>query len=465
MPVIATLGSLTYSTTTDGTPFFEYWAIMPNNIGNTTFKDIALDSSNIVYTLSESNTGNIVTTQVSGPVNPKMLNCVTSQPAPLANTVIGSNNAIKLAYLDNNVYAAGSINAQRSDTSPFYEYVAGAYTIISNTTGNAGTYTYTAPINPTANNNRLFNMTDLAYSNNAILMFGKERGPDVSTFTIGIALTQGNGASQITRRIYESNTTSFANVNATSVELDTTGNIVTFYDYPQDGTNRQRLFLRKFDKTPTGSPLTYPEIWKQGLQTSNSSHKLFSTEAIIDNNDDIYCTAVNTTLNEGLILKLDSSGNLIWQNSIANVLLHSITLESNANIFVSGRIGANIWISQIDSNGNIQWQNEISGSSNFSGNVKLIYNANSLYIGSQFGTRPLIIKIPSDGTILGTGNYKFTDNSTLLNYTSSNIALTASNLTTFTSATNSIVGPVANTLARTSNNTALSNVARTAYLS
>ena len=86
-------------------------------------------------------------------------------------------------------------------------------------------------------------------------------------------------------------------------------------------------------------------------------------------------------VNDFWIVKIDSIGNIIWQNTIggsAGDLLNSLGLTSDGGYILGGQSLSNIsgdktensrglddlWIVKIDSLGNIQWQNTIGGSAN-----------------------------------------------------------------------------------------------------
>ncbi|MBK8683194.1 MAG: T9SS type A sorting domain-containing protein [Chitinophagales bacterium] len=79
------------------------------------------------------------------------------------------------------------------------------------------------------------------------------------------------------------------------------------------------------------------------------------------------------------VLKLDSIGNIEWQNTIGGSnldVLYSATLTSDGGYFLGGYSNSNIsgdksedglgsydyWVVKLDSSGNIQWQNTIGGS-------------------------------------------------------------------------------------------------------
>jgi hypothetical protein len=100
------------------------------------------------------------------------------------------------------------------------------------------------------------------------------------------------------------------------------------------------------------------------------------------------------------IVKLDASGNIVWQKSYGGGSyehLHSISLTSDGGYIVTGDAESadgdvldqhgtatyDIWVLKLDGSGNIQWQKSLGGSaSDFSSSVFELANGNFVIAGS-----------------------------------------------------------------------------------
>lgn len=430
MPVTGTFGALTYAKISDNAnPFFEYWAVMPSNIGNVTFKDIYIDSGNSsIMNLAEDAGANVITIKISGLINPITSNTNRSFINALTNTIIGPYAVNKFSFTDSRLFQVGTILARFSNAFPYYTCPAECYTQIYLGNAQSNTANYTRPlVSGSSNLEQQLYGRDMKFTSNSILSLCNE----VMLAQTSVVVHNNSNAHN---RFLESNTTTANNSIASSLELDSTGNIVIYYDFNNDANNKRRLFVRKLDKTTANNGFGvkyFPVIWGYGYQVSTNSN-LFSTQAKLDSNDNIYCTGYNNSNNYGILLKLDSNGNISWQKEVSNTYLTGISLKNDNDIYITGKSGNNIWIAQFDNTGNVIWQNEFSGSNAFTGNQKINTLGNDIYIGSTFGNKSLTIKIPDNGNILGNGAYTFVGTSINLTYATSNKTVSNASLSTFT---------------------------------
>lgn len=158
-----------------------------------------------------------------------------------------------------------------------------------------------------------------------------------------------------------------------------------------------------------------------------------------DTSNNIYFTQGNT------LVKIDNTGNIIWQQQISSNLSSTSGAQINSlqvvdgNVFVAGvanGIGGNtarlpMALMSFDSNtGNINWQRQFRENATFFttgfDSTKLVHDSNDLYVSA---TQTLLtdygfmIKVPASGAIPGNGNY-----SNSLIYTSMNVAISNANV-------------------------------------
>jgi len=186
----------------------------------------------------------------------------------------------------------------------------------------------------------------------------------------------------------------------------------------------------------------------------------------IDSGSNIYFTTGNATITS--LGKIDTTGNIVWQKQMsANVQTTSamqITSVDYAegNVYISGQAnapggnlsnGLPLAIMSFNSNtGNINWQRRFyeTGINFLTGETAVKYNDGNLYIsstqitGNNYG---YMIKVPANGSIPGNGSYAGN-----LVYDTSNV--TISNANVIISTANLTLSNASNTAIVTSNITA-----------
>ena len=117
-------------------------------------------------------------------------------------------------------------------------------------------------------------------------------------------------------------------------------------------------------------------------------------------------------------------------------------LKSNTEIYVVGVTSTGrLWIAEFNDSGTLQWQNEMIGSTAFNnvssnyqeGIAKIEYDSSNLYLAGTGGYRSaawFITKVPDDGTVIGNGEYVFSDGSVITYQTSSQTIATSTLSTT-----------------------------------
>ena len=151
------------------------------------------------------------------------------------------------------------------------------------------------------------------------------------------------------------------------VVVDQSGNIYVGGSTSSFGAGRSNVLLLKFD--PSGN-LLWQRIWGAGVADGASSLAL-------DGSGNIYLAgSTDTTFRsryvDVLVMKVDSAGNLLWQKNWGgpnNEYAYSIAVDSSSNIYVTGYTtsfgpgGSNVFLLKLDSSGNLLWQRVWGGGS------------------------------------------------------------------------------------------------------
>lgn len=169
---------------------------------------------------------------------------------------------------------------------------------------------------------------------------------------------------------------------------------------------------------------------------------LKSSDLRLDSNDNSYFTFYDNATGVGYLAKVNDSGVEQWQRSVSNTRLFGVVLKSNTEIYVVGVTSTGrLWIAEFNDSGTLQWQNEMIGSTAFNnvgsnyqeGIAKIEYDSSNLYLAGTGGYRSaawFITKVPDDGTVIGNGEYVFSDGSVITYQTSSQTIATSTLSTT-----------------------------------
>ena len=135
----------------------------------------------------------------------------------------------------------------------------------------------------------------------------------------------------------------------------------------------------------------------------------------LDSVGNVYVVGYTNTQGAGyedaLVVKFDSSGNALWQQTIGNSIYdygYGITVDSSDNVYITGFSSGSIFLIKLDSSGNTLWQQLLSGGtydSNYGYGVA-VDSVNNVYIVGQTYNQSvgnwniILIKLDSSGTIL-----------------------------------------------------------------
>jgi hypothetical protein len=161
-------------------------------------------------------------------------------------------------------------------------------------------------------------------------------------------------------------------------------------------------------------------VWGKAPNIANFG----GTGIACDSSDNIifvgYSAYYNGTYNDGIILKFNSSGTILWGRHLYDAsfsaLFRAVTCDTSGNIYVVGNVtiaGYTAgYIVKFDSTGNVQWQRTLSyPTTDVDFQEVRLSGTSSLCISGYVATSPpraLVFKVPTDGTLTGTyGAYTY----------------------------------------------------------
>ena len=196
------------------------------------------------------------------------------------------------------------------------------------------------------------------------------------------------------------------------VALDSSGNVYICGESDLGTLNNTNLTLAKYNSSGTFQ-------WVRYLR--GSSYGEIGEAVAVDSNDDIYVCGRTTSLGSGsgdlLLVKYNSSGTVQWRRLLGGSGSEEgrgVAVDSSDNVYVCGttRSFGNgsryIMIAKIDSSGNLQWQNILGGSQqdygehiqvDSSDNIHVVGRTTSLAAGQS---QMFVAKLPNDGSLTGT---------------------------------------------------------------
>lgn len=439
MPVTGTVGALSYARIETGeNPNIVYWAV---STPNTNYIDFYFDSTENTFTLlSATNSNSIaVLTKINGTVNPVLdisrdYDATLTTPSRIFNILTGNSRICKNSI--GNIVITGSAYANNPSSFPYLK----VYTSMI-ARGNANipdnpfppTFTYTYPfyqyLATVDNQYWSENQAVLLHSNGNIWTGGFESGP-----TTGVAYPRAPYPTIKKFDIYGDYQQAYVRITTTGTSPNnfrnnthfatlaqaSDGNIIGYCNF-ETSSGPNDLYFVKINQTQSGNSLT--NIWSTSYKGPNAfAATLVSTSMDLDANDNIFATGYQNTAS--FVVNLSNTGNMLWSKYVTNMRIFDGVVVSSNQYLVTGKTSTgSLWIAEYDNTGNINWQRTLSGPSitGSTANTTIdVYN-NDMYIA----TNTLLIKLPANGAILGTGTYYFNNGSALTYATSS---ITQSNI-------------------------------------
>ena len=275
--------------------------------------------------------------------------------------------------------------------------------------------------------NARFKLVHQDSSGNYILAIG--RNPQPTIWKTSVTKWTSAGAFVSNREFYETVNEAARGHQIHMQVLDSSGNLYLFNQAYNPFTARNEFLLHKFN---TGA-MTHTYV-----KNINSASYAFPAPAgaVVDSSGNLY---FRTGRN---IFKLDSSGTQVWQKQISLSFVQDDTnngnvmaIDSNNNIYVGFIVSANNknYILKIDTSGNVIYSRSFRMNNTAGNNLSVLVRNGSLYLNNRAAqvqgstTGVFIAKLPLDGTL--TGTYA----STLI-YATESVSLADSSVFSITSA-------------------------------
>ena len=187
------------------------------------------------------------------------------------------------------------------------------------------------------------------------------------------------------------------------IAVDSSGNAYVTGKYYNGGSD-SGILLAKYDSSGN---LQWQKRTSGGTEDIGHSIKL-------DSSGNIYIvgqTRTNATYHDILVIKLDSSGSVIWDRAITSASNNSdvgqgVAIDSSGNVYVTGKVndgGIKLFVAKFNSSGTIQWQRTLSGNGEYGYGVGVDGSGNVYVVGTTYITGKsydiLIAQWNSSGTI------------------------------------------------------------------
>lgn len=201
------------------------------------------------------------------------------------------------------------------------------------------------------------------------------------------------------------------------VALDSSGNVYICGESDLGTLNNTNLTLAKYNSSGTFQ-------WVRYLR--GSSFGEVGDAVAVDSNDDVYVCGSGSSFGAGsndlFLVKYNSSGSVQWRRTLGGSGSdegRGVAVDSSDNVYVCGTTRSfgdgsrHIMIAKIDSSGNLQWQNVLGGTQQMTGyqdygehiqvdssdNIYVVGRTQSVAAGQS---QMFVAKLPNDGSLTGT---------------------------------------------------------------
>tara|TARA_B100001564_G_scaffold187175_1_gene157171 strand:+ start:6378 stop:12611 length:6234 start_codon:yes stop_codon:yes gene_type:complete len=196
------------------------------------------------------------------------------------------------------------------------------------------------------------------------------------------------------------------------IAVDSSDNIYVCGEAGNSGYGSTDCLIAKYDSSGNIQ-------WQKLLGDQYSTTQDRFRSVTVDSSDNIYAIGHSEKPNDNndtIIAKYDASGNIAWQKYIDNDAQgKAIDTDSSGNVYilsesirVVGAGNADLYIAKLDSSGNMQWQNTLGGEYNEL-TFDLCISLDNLYISgttrslsSNTYWKTVVAKLPTDGSLVGT---------------------------------------------------------------
>ena len=188
---------------------------------------------------------------------------------------------------------------------------------------------------------------------------------------------------------------------------DSNGNVYTCGGYKLNTASQYLAVLYKLDSS--GIYLSY--------KLFGSSIRTYFRGIAIDSSDNVICVGDQNGV--GIVVKFNSSGNIVWSTKISNSTSFRVAVDSSDDIYICGPGAAvngvfNTFsvVAKLNSSGQVQWYRSISNS--YISNKSIAVDNSAVYVtalvkdGTSTQYNNATFKLPKDGSLTGTyGNFVY----------------------------------------------------------
>jgi hypothetical protein len=189
--------------------------------------------------------------------------------------------------------------------------------------------------------------------------------------------------------------------------IDSSGNIIFsimgIKNFQGSGASKKSV-IAKYNSSRT-------LLWQKVFSSATFDSFFFLFPIKTDSSNNLYaCFADYAPLNSTVLVKMDPSGNILWQRKLfssVSVSAGPITLDADSNIYVSGVSDNKGFFVKYNSSGVLQWQRFISTSS---GTLSFLRHemrgTENVHIRVRFSDKindkeSMILSLPQDGSVTG----------------------------------------------------------------
>jgi hypothetical protein len=189
--------------------------------------------------------------------------------------------------------------------------------------------------------------------------------------------------------------------------IDSSGNIIFsimgIKNFQGSGASKKSI-IAKYNSSRT-------LLWQKVFSSATFDSFFFLFPIKVDSSNNLYaCFADYATLNSTVLVKMDPSGNILWQRKLfssVSVSAGPITLDADFNVYVSGVSNNKGFFVKYNSSGVLQWQRFISTSTDTISFLRHeMRGTENVHIRVRFSgninnKESMILSLPQDGSVTG----------------------------------------------------------------
>lgn len=429
MPITASMGALTYSRVNIG-PDFTYWAMRVLGVSNGNPVQIFLHPSDFkIYVLNNiSNTPNCYAIETGNNFNTP-INVLFNKNYTFTYTNINVGPGF-IKDVTSDVWITFGITLRKQYTPTFPVYIEGmpATTTISLANGDLlSSYNYRyvfegIPPNDTWNGyfEKIVTPSGIYGSIEYIIANDYDHPGSGPTWNSTLARYQGGIATGFVR--LGQNTARPR--GSISVQLDSINQPITLW------SGSVSYQLRTHGITAGPAPTYFlPTIYNSQININYPTSNTTAKDLKIDSNDNKIIITITDNASISFIHSITNDQTTFnWQKSIANVSLQESYIDSSNNVYIVGSAVISsvtrLYIFKFNNSGTLQWQRQMVHAQSLTNPKIIVDNYGGIIIAANNVSASVVFRLPSDGSIPGTGIYYYSGGTYTYSASSLTIATT-----------------------------------------